>query len=71
MVFGVGRPRCVQAIGTNKLRPFMNNPILLLGEDMSSYLVVVCVTIGTLVVVTPCLVGDVLNTVLRVLRSLQ
>ena len=48
----------------------MNNPILLLGDDMSSYLVVVCVTIGTLVVVTPWLVGA-LNTVLRVLHSLQ
>ena len=49
----------------------MNNPILLLGDDMSPYLVVVCVTIGTLVVVTLCLVGDVFNTVLRVLRSVQ
>ena len=45
VVFGVGRPRCVQAIGSReKLRPFMYIPILLLGVvgvPHSAHLVVV------------------------------
>ena len=59
------RQAALRANNWNKLRPFMNNLILLLGDDMSPYVVVVCVTIGTLVVVTLCLVGVVFNTVGR------